>query len=472
MRNLIPLILVTFVASGSALNGTQTKFIEQPLSHYMGLDYKWDQRYFVNADYFLNGGPIFIYIGYGFEYYDVMYRGEVFNFNKELNGLLFGLEHRFYGASRPTRDASYMSLEYLTVEQALADIAEFIQFIKDNYEGTANSKVILYGERYGSALAVWARQKYPHLVDGVWASSAYLSPVVNHLSLAENIGRTFKRIGGQQCYDVFKYAFETLEVLVWSNDTETIKTSLKQCKDLEVDNSQDVNWLFLNLVQVIQNYLQRSSYQDIETSCEKLVEDAENQKYFDSFSNWLSNEVHPNVFCMNFNYNDMVKSYREWEWETVGTVGGARQDMWLHCNQLGQFATSEAIEQPFGNRFKLHVFLDFCEDLFPNTRLEVENKKMYTTYGDRNLNVRNVFFTNGEFDPKITLGLYEKDLNQDSPVVVIPLHTTARDIKAPTNYDSPILKEVKLRARANMLKWILELESEEEALNMLKGIQI
>lgn len=101
------------------------------------------------------------------------------------------------------RDVSHVSLEHLTVEQALADIAEFIQYIKETYSGTKNSKVILYGEEYGAALAVWAREKYPHLVDGVWASSAYISPKINNKQMAFNLGQAFKRIGGQECYNVY-----------------------------------------------------------------------------------------------------------------------------------------------------------------------------------------------------------------------------------------------------------------------------
>lgn len=207
---------------------------------------------------------------------------------------------------------------------------------------------------------------------------------------------------------------------MWMNETEVIKDSLKQCKELEADDPTEVNWLFLNLVQTIQNWVKYVSYRQMETSCEKLVENAENSRYFESFSSWLSNDVQPNAFCLNFNYNDMVQSYSRWQWETSGTAGGARQDWWLHCNQLGQFATSDAEEHPFGNRFRLQVFLDFCEDLFPNDHLTVENKKMYTNYGNLDLHVTNVFFTNGEFDPKIGLGLAGPDLNKDSPVVVIP----------------------------------------------------
>lgn len=90
----------------------------------------------------------------------------------------------------------------MSIEQALGDISQFIQHIRDTYPNTKSSKIILFGEEYGAALAVWARQKYPHLISGVWASSAYVSPILSHASLAENVGQIFKRIGGQKCYNV------------------------------------------------------------------------------------------------------------------------------------------------------------------------------------------------------------------------------------------------------------------------------
>lgn len=90
------------LSSVSALNGTEIEFVKQPLNHYINMEFEWQQRYFVNRDYFLTGGPVFIYVGKGFEHFEVMYRGEVFDFSKSLNGILFALEHRFYGASRPT----------------------------------------------------------------------------------------------------------------------------------------------------------------------------------------------------------------------------------------------------------------------------------------------------------------------------------------------------------------------------------
>lgn len=69
------------------------------------------------------------------------------------------------------RNVSFESLEFMTVEQSLADIATFIRFIRTSPGVEYYSKVILWGSGYGGTLATWVRKKYPHLVDGVWSSS-------------------------------------------------------------------------------------------------------------------------------------------------------------------------------------------------------------------------------------------------------------------------------------------------------------
>ena len=59
-------------------------------------------------------------------------------------------------------------MNFLTVEQALGDIVEFIDTIRRT---TRYPRVILFGSGYGATLAAWTRKKYPHLVDGIWSSS-------------------------------------------------------------------------------------------------------------------------------------------------------------------------------------------------------------------------------------------------------------------------------------------------------------
>lgn len=65
----------------------------------------------------------------------------------------------------------------MTVDQALADLATLIHTVIIDLEAH-NPKVVTWGIGYGGTLSVNARKKYPHLVDGAWASSGFFGPTV------------------------------------------------------------------------------------------------------------------------------------------------------------------------------------------------------------------------------------------------------------------------------------------------------
>lgn len=67
---------------------------------------------------------------------------------------------------------SVKNLIYLNSEQALADIAYFIESINEIYKVLDNIKWIVFGGSYPGSLAAWMRVKYPHLVHGAVSSSA------------------------------------------------------------------------------------------------------------------------------------------------------------------------------------------------------------------------------------------------------------------------------------------------------------
>ena len=108
----------------------------------------------------------------------------------DFNAMLVFAEHRYYGTSLPYGNNSYSVafllfffisqipnihsllwqdikyLGYLTSEQALADFARLISYIKSNIAGASDSPVIAFGGSYGGMLASWMRIKYPHLIVG------------------------------------------------------------------------------------------------------------------------------------------------------------------------------------------------------------------------------------------------------------------------------------------------------------------
>lgn len=60
-------------------------------------------------------------------------------------------------------DTSTENLRYLNVDQALADLAYFIE-TKKKEKKLEESSVIVFGGSYAGNMAAWARLKYPHLI--------------------------------------------------------------------------------------------------------------------------------------------------------------------------------------------------------------------------------------------------------------------------------------------------------------------
>lgn len=69
-------------------------------------------------------------------------------------------------------------MQFLTIEQTINDIGRLIQIVKSDL-GDPNARVVLWGSGLGATLAAWTRQKYPHLVNGVWSSSGSYEHIVH-----------------------------------------------------------------------------------------------------------------------------------------------------------------------------------------------------------------------------------------------------------------------------------------------------
>uniref|UniRef100_A0A158P993 Lysosomal Pro-X carboxypeptidase n=1 Tax=Angiostrongylus cantonensis TaxID=6313 RepID=A0A158P993_ANGCA len=136
-----------------------------------------------NNTFYKQGGPIFFYTGNegdieGF----ASATGMMWDLAPMFHAAIIFAEHRFYGTSLPFGNLSFSSIEnlgFLTSEQALADFAALIYELKTpnnawSYSYPKNTPVIAFGGSYGGMLSAWFRIKYPHLVNGAWASSAPL----------------------------------------------------------------------------------------------------------------------------------------------------------------------------------------------------------------------------------------------------------------------------------------------------------
>lgn len=65
-------------------------------------------------------------------------------------------------------------MKYLSSEQALADLAQFIQAKNVEYKFGDDVKWIAFGGSYPGSLAAWVREKYPNLIYGSVSTSGPL----------------------------------------------------------------------------------------------------------------------------------------------------------------------------------------------------------------------------------------------------------------------------------------------------------
>lgn len=72
------------------------------------------------------------------------------------------------------------NLQFLSVEQALEDLANFITTIKSTRAELENAKVIIVGGSYSGGLVTWFRTRYPNLVDGAYSLSGAVQAKVEY----------------------------------------------------------------------------------------------------------------------------------------------------------------------------------------------------------------------------------------------------------------------------------------------------
>lgn len=134
----------------------EEKWIDQQLDNFNHQDTRqWKMRYLQNLEHFKRGGPIFVYVGgeWTISAGSISIGSHVYDLAQEFNGSIFYTEHRYYGRSRPTTNTSTENLRFLSVDQALADLAFFISHVKASSPDFAESDVMLIGGSYSGELA-------------------------------------------------------------------------------------------------------------------------------------------------------------------------------------------------------------------------------------------------------------------------------------------------------------------------------
>jgi len=204
----------------------QTKYFDQRVDHFNFVnDTTFKQKYLINDTWWkTNNGPIFFYTGNeGDIEAFAQNSGFMWDIAPEFGAMLVFAEHRYYGTSLPFGPDSVKPGEpamngYLTSEQALADYAELLTYLKGNIKGAANSPVIAFGGSYGGMLAAWFRIKFPHICDGAIAASAPVAQFDTPCDAFNRIVTADYTAANETCSDVIRKSWQAIDQVSVDDD--------------------------------------------------------------------------------------------------------------------------------------------------------------------------------------------------------------------------------------------------------------
>lgn len=347
------------------------KWIEQRLNNFDPLDNRtWQMRYIENANHLEEGGPIFVFIGGEWTISEGWtLGGHPYDMMRQLNGILFYTEHRYYGVSRPVPDMTMDNLRFLSVDQALADLAHFIVHVKQSIPEVRHSGVILVGASYSATMATWFMQKYPHLATGAWSSSAPLEAKVDFVEYKEVVSESLEIVGGAKCTERIRRGFEELEQLVAENNSRRIEEVFHLCHPLDLSNQLDVWSFFSDVAGPWSGIVQYHSeyYQVIQGECSKLV-DNDIVNDMEALSHWWwfdsVDPEDPGVYCRDHRYSTFLYFFGETGWDTIAAFYQFRQWFYQTCAEYGWYSSSGSDDILFGSLFPVDLSLQLCQDIF------------------------------------------------------------------------------------------------------------
>jgi serine protease 16 len=445
------------------------KFFDQDLDHFNALNTGvLKQRYFVN-DTFWNknaSGPVFFMIegeSTASPYWAVY--GHHMELAKIHSALVVVVEHRFYGYSLPDNwDLSTAHLAQLSSQQALADLAVLVEFLKKDLGFDEKNKVIAFGGSYPGNLAAWSRIKYPHLFHGAVASSA---PVRAQLDFPEYM-QTVKKsmsdplVGGSvECASDVAAAFAETDRIFNSKDASLISAlgkKFKACTDINASKN-DAKTFISSLAGTFQGAVQYNGqeYPSVQDLCKVMESNRNSSAPIDRLVNVMelpyTSQGAEMPSCFDYQYSSMISSLNVTK---IDTSAPAADRQWIYqtCTQFGYYQTCED-DCLFSKLLDLQFFTELCNDVFGLTTRAVSSRIEFSNdyYGGSKPEGSRIVFVNGDIDPWHTLSVTE-DLPNDQTSILIRGGSHCQNMQESVEWESSYMKAAKSKIADKVAQWI------------------
>jgi len=445
----------------------ETKFYNQRIDHFNFLrnDF-YKQRYLVNDTFWDTSreGPIFFYTGNeGDIEAFAQNSGFIWDIAPFFNAMVIFAEHRYYGRSLPygnkslTPDPNFNG--FLTSEQALADYACLLHYIKTEVKGAKNSPVIAFGGSYGGMLAAWFRVKYPHIVAGAIAASAPVSQFDAPCDAFGRIVTSDYTAQGKFCSDTIRLSWAaidsvtaglTADGMAWFNNNFKFCTPLTTADQVTKFKAY-LNDLWTNIAMM--NYPYETTFlmplpgNPVNEACQR-IEKALSKHFNETTAPKTVLEAIQAGVDMYNNYTGKAKCLELGEPDQIGA------DMWDYqaCTEMIMPMCFDGIADMFEKApWNETEVIEICQAKW---KVKPRVKMADIMYGARELHgASNIIFSNGLLDPWSSGGIL-RSVSKSVIALLIPEGAHHLDLRGANEKDPQSVREARQIERKFIKKWI------------------
>ncbi|XP_055926589.1 lysosomal Pro-X carboxypeptidase-like isoform X2 [Argiope bruennichi] len=417
----------------------------------------YEQRYLANYKYYNPvNGSIFFYTGNeGVIDVFVNNTGFMEEIAPEFSAAVIFAEHRYYGKSLPFGNHSFDNNTvkgYLSSQQALADFANLIYYLKNKLPGGNKAPVVAFGGSYGGMLAAWIRIKYPHLVNGALASSAPILLFTNEASCYNYpaiITKDFMK-SGISCAKNIRRSWEVIRKIGKSDSgAKFLSETFKTCQLIRPSNiSLFVDWVSSTWESLAMtdypyptNFLNPLPGNPINVSCQFLLDESVDDetlviniyKAASVFLNYTGNTKCNDVFQTTGPSIDSGL----WDYQT--------------CTELVEPVCSSGTTDMFEPR--PWNFTEFSENCWKQFQVRPIPNVASVMYGGTNIiSSSNIIFTNGKLDPWSGSGILQS-LSDTLIAIVMDGAAHHLELRSSNPADPESVKNARIVIRRWIHKW-------------------
>ncbi|XP_073965790.1 putative serine protease K12H4.7 [Choristoneura fumiferana] len=416
-------------------------------------------RYYYN-DEFATDGNVVIFVGGEWAIHPAWAQAGLAHEVAEATGAaLFYTEHRFYGDTRPSADTSVEDLRFLTVDQALGDLAQFIQHVKsDSFEDGKykDGAVALVGCSYAGSMATWMRLAYPHLVDAVFSDSGPLHAQEDFPEYLEVITEALRSQGSAACVASVADAVQQLQALLnTATGAQTVSDMFNTCSPIQAGAPLDLATFFwFGITETFAYLVQYATPGDIPDACAVLTDSSVSDPV-QRLATWVRSQEWTQP-CIETRYSVVVAEHTNTSYDAPQAV----MRLWTYqtCVEYGWYQTTSSDDQPFGGTVPLEYFHQMCRDFF-------------SSYFDENLLRSGISRTNllfgglthlpdrvvtvaGGLDPWAPMGPTAAHATAQAPVYVVPTVSHCRAIQSTATSETQALGDAKRAVIDHLVYWM------------------